>query len=157
MLLGLGLAAVLTATLTVLTTPATTTAAAPPPRLAPPPAPLPPLGPDRGPVLLLAAGAAVPPALDLLLRIDADGAVQLLQRAPPRLVPLPSPMLVPPPRRAIMLPVGDLERLSPRARGSLLECLGALLAGRPVASAEVVLGLVQASPAELHRLLSWVR
>lgn len=156
LLLGLGVAAVLTAVLTVLTAPTTSAAAARSPAW-PGPAPLPPLCPDRGPVLLLAASAAVPPDLDLLLRIDADGAVQLLQRPTPRLVPPPWPLLVPPPRRAIALPVRDLARLSPLARGSLLECLGALLAARPVTSCDLRLGEVQATSAELRRLLSWVR
>lgn len=158
LLLGLGAAAALTAVLSLsLRGPALAAPSPPPfapPRLAPP---LPPLQPGPGPVLLCADRARLPAAAQPVLAIAADGAVRLVRAGPCLDLPRPSPLRPSPGSAAVLLPAADLARLSPAARGGLLECLGALLAARPVRPADLALAGVAAAPDELSRLLSWVR
>ncbi len=127
-------------------------AAAQAPRVAPQhaPAPLPNVtfrvDAVQGPILLASRIDAVPPDAAPVIDVLASGGAFV--RRPATAVPAPT--------AAILLPARSLAALSPNARGTLLELLGALVSARPVPADRVRLADVAAAPRELAALLAWV-
>lgn len=117
----------------------------------PEPLSLPALPQQSLPVWLCAAAHQVPPTAAPVLEIRSDGSV-LLRRPQP--AALPALTAAAP---AVILPAASLRGLSARQRGSLCECLAALLSARPVATTDVRCLGVQASSEEWRALLAWVQ
>lgn len=124
-------------------------APAPPPLPSPAPSALADLGlrlvPLPGPILLASRFEAVAPDTAPVIEVLADGGVAL--RRPPNDAPGAA---------AILLPARSLAGLGPVARGTLLELLGCLVAGRPVPSERIRVVDLAAQPGELTALLAWV-
>lgn len=120
----------------------------------PPPAPrtdLPPLGRTAPAVLVCAAEAELPAAAAPLLRVLPDGSVAMVRPAPLARRPGQVAETVP----TVLLPQ-PVHALSPAQRGALLECIGALVAERPVPEGAVRLAGTEVRGAELDRLLGWL-
>jgi hypothetical protein len=151
LLLALLLAAVAIAAL-IVALPATPLriAAAEPTAGDPEPLSLPALPAQSLPVWLCAAARSVPPTAAPVLEINSDGSVVMRRQQP---VSLPALTAAP----AVILPAASLRGLSARQRGSLCECLAALLRARPLAVTDVQSLGVQASSEEWRALLAWVR
>lgn len=112
---------------------------------------LPPLGRTAQPVLVCAAGSELPASAAPVLRVLPDGSVAMVRPAPLSQRPGQVAETVP----TVLLPCA-LGALDPAQRGGLLECIGALVAERPVPEGAVQLAGADGRGDELGRLLAWL-
>lgn len=115
------------------------------------------LRPTPGTILLANRGASMAPDIAPVVEILANGELLLRRSLPVAVDPQDSPILSHDGHGAgVVLPVADLDALSPRARGALIWLIQEWLVERPVSPAKFAANGLQLNRLALHRLLSWV-
>ena len=115
------------------------------------------LRPTLGTILLVESGAAMASDIAPVVEILANGELVLRRSLPVAVDPQDSPVLSRDGHgAAVVLPVANLDGLSPRARGALIWLIQEWLVERPVLPAKFAVNDLQINQLALRRLLSWV-
>lgn len=110
------------------------------------------LTPTTGAVHLVSRLDAVPPAVQPVLQLLADGSLAVRRPPPVAATPLRRPGA----EMAIVVPRQPLAAWSPAARGTLAELLATLVVARPLPREQLRLVDVGFGEAELRMLLDWL-
>ena len=115
------------------------------------------LRPTRGTILLAKNGVPLASDIAPVVEILANGELVLRRPMPLVVDPQGSSILSRDGHGAgVVLPVANLDALSPRARGALIWLIQEWLVERPVSPAKFAVNDLQMNRLALRRLLSWV-